>query len=207
MGNKTNIELNDSSINTLVIILIRDIMTNLNINLNGVDLSDPLVNFQVPWLKALIDNIKPLYLELGKNKNIKNSSLLNQLVIELNKHNIQNNVKELFNSDVSAIEIDHLSEITELSTNLASFYDNLISNDDFKSRMLTKSNIITLITIVLYVIMFCIKKENFGEKDIRWIKVTISCLNFATVVVPIVIPEIKSKYGCFSCFSKINQTN
>jgi len=134
------------------------------------------INEQLPWLKDLINEIQPLYNILINQKN----DLVKTFIADLKKFNISNNIKELFSADVDALDIDNLTEITDLITSISSYYDELT----LKKKILTKTNIINFVHILLYIIVYAIKKDKFNDKDTKWIKLTISCLKFGNIIAP-----------------------
>jgi hypothetical protein len=168
-------ESNDFSVE-LVTKIIQNLTTDTKINLN------------VKWFKQLIDTIKPLYTKLSEDSDAITNERISELIEILIKHEISKNIKDLFNDDMSKLDISSISELTNLVTNMAASYNDI---NKLKNTNITQSDVMTLLTIVLYTIMFCIKKDKFDDvKDAKWIKVTIDCLTLSCEFIP------KKKVNC-----------
>ncbi len=148
------------------------------------------------WLKNLIDEIKPLYDLLASDKDIAKNQTLSILISDLNKFNVGDSIKNLFSADLDSLDIDNITEITEFITSVASFYDEELQKNKDLSKILTKANVITFVHILLYIIVYAIKKDKFDKvKDVKWMRLTISCLKFGTVVAP----KVSNSIGCGCC--------
>jgi len=202
----TNINVPISDINTdfLVMELISTITKQIGINNVSVNSNDNNISLDisVPWVKKLVDLITPFYTQLASNQTVNNNSLIISLVSEINKYSISDDILNLVNLNESKIDIEHFTEIIKLITDLAGFYNDIANKttDNNIKQLLTKDNIITILTIILYVILFLIKKDNLSDKDIQWVQVTINCLSFTSIIVT----ELNSTFkftNLFKCCS------
>ena len=137
----------------------------------------------IPWVKNLVEKITPLYKQLIQDQNINSNEMILEMVKVMNKHTISKDLQDVIDLNSGIIDVEHISEITKLSMDIVSLFEEMSKINITLKEALTQNNVITLLTIVLYVILFFAKKENFSDKDIKWIEVTISCLKFTTILV------------------------
>ena len=157
-------------------------LKNISINNGQID-GEINVNISMPWVKSLVNKVMPLYEKLVADSNVKSNEMILEMVKVMDKNSISNDIKNLVNLQESKLDIEHISEITKLVTDLASLYGDLSKTNVTIKKALNQNNIMTLLTIVLYTIIFFIKKDNFSEKDVQWIDITINCLKFTSTLV------------------------
>ena len=183
----------------LVLLIAKNIgITNLNIDTNPLD-NHISFNLKLPWVKNLVNKVLPLYKQLLTDPNINSNEVILSMVKNIDKHVISKDILEIINlqDQNSKLEIEHISDITKLITDMASLYGEL-SKTDMK-KVLTQKNVMLLLTIVLYIILYFVKKD-INEKDIKWIEITINCLNFTSILVTEITKSCNFKL--FSCIGK-----
>ena len=166
-------QINDFLTNLLILIIAKNI---------GID-SKENITMSIPWVKNLVEKITPLYKQLIQDQNINSNEMILEMVKVMNKHTISKDLQDVIDLNSGIIDVEHISEITKLSMDIVSLFEEMSKINITLKEALTQNNVITLLTIVLYVILFFAKKENFSDKDIKWIEVTLSCLKFTTTLV------------------------
>jgi hypothetical protein len=167
-------------------------ITNINASVDSID-DNLSLNMSIQWVKKLINLVTPLYTKLIKDQNINTNTLLISLVNDTKNSNLSNDIINLINLKEAKLDIQHIAEITNFITDLAALYNNFVnkSSDVNMKQFLTKDNIITFLTIILYVILFLVNKENLSDNDIQWIDATISCLKFTSTIISEFNPKFK----------------
>ena len=166
----------------LVLLIIKNIgIKNLNMEISPLD-GHISFNASLPWVKNLVDKVLPLYKQLKSDPNIKTDATILEMVEVMNKSSVSNDILDIISLQSGKLDIEHITEVTKLVTNLASLYQDISKTNITIKNTLTQQNVMTLLTIVLYIILFLIRKNELGEKDIQWIEITINCLKFTSTL-------------------------
>ena len=177
---------NEVVLDTIVLDFIKDIMSRINID-------TILMDIEVPWVKLLINRITPFYVSILE---IKDKESLQDLLQFLDNKIISQNLKKLLDTsttifdtqsdEIKTINSVHLLEIVTIISKMTELYNEFISNNVTDLEKFTHDNFIHVITAILYIILYVIKREELNDEDLKWVQTTIKFIQF---IYAEIIPE------------------
>ena len=176
--NGEDININDVVVlDTIVLDFVKDIISRINID-------TILMDVEVPWVRLLIHRITPLYVSISE---IKDKESLHDLLNFLDNKIISRDLKKLLDSttifdtqtdEIKTINKVQLLEIVTVVSKMTELYNEFISNKVTDVEKFTHDNFIEVITAILFIILYVIKREELNDEDVKWIHTTIQFIKF-----------------------------
>jgi hypothetical protein len=187
-------------LDTFVLDFVKDIISRINID-------TILIDIEVPWVRQLINRITPFYVSISE---IKDKDSLQGLLHFLDNKIISDDIKKLLDmsntlfdtqiDEIKTINSVHLLEIVTIVSKMTELYNEFLSNKVTDVEKFTHDNFIHVITAILFIILYVIKREELNDDDLKWVQTTIKFIQFTyTEIIPEKTNTSRFLMKCLPC--------